>query len=193
VEPTGSKTSQQVDVRLIASARSPLESLVARDLFRVDLAYRFSQVTIEVPPVRERREDLPLLIQRHINRFCHESGKRVHGITVKAMGDLLSYDYPGNLPELENIARQVVHLCPGGQPIDRSLLPERVRTSRIRAAARVDESTDLNLERLLADCERAAIREALRRTGGNKSQAARALGLSRNGLAMKIQRHGVKA
>jgi len=191
VEPTGSQSAQAVDVRWIASARGPLESLVARDHFRVDLAYRFSQVAIEVPPLRERREDLPLLIQRHINRFCHESGKRVHGITVKAMGDLLNYDYPGNLAELENIARQAVHLCPSGQPIDRNLLPERVRTSRIRAAARVDESTDLKLERLLADCEQAAIREALRRTGGNKSQAARALGLSRNGLAMKMQRHGV--
>jgi DNA-binding NtrC family response regulator/pSer/pThr/pTyr-binding forkhead associated (FHA) protein len=191
VEPAGSLETQTVDVRLIASTRDPLEALVARDLFRVDLAYRLSQVAIDVPSLRERREDLPLLIQRHLNRFCHESGKRVHGITVKAMGDLLNYDYPGNLPELENITRQAVHLCPAGQPIDRSLLPERVRTSRIRAAARVDQSTDLNLERLLADCERAAIREALRRSGGNKSQAARALGLSRNGLSMKMQRHGV--
>ncbi|MCB1056448.1 MAG: sigma-54-dependent Fis family transcriptional regulator, partial [Acidobacteria bacterium] len=128
----------------------------------------------------------------HINRFCHEQGKRVQGIAVKALRALLNYDYPGNLPELENIARQLVYLCPSGQPIDVNLLPERVRTSSIRSAARIDRDTELNLDRLVADCERAAIREALRRSHGNKSQAARDLGLSRNGLAMKMQRHGLE-
>lgn len=192
VEPAGSNVSYRVDVRLIASSQGFLESLVARDLMRVDLAYRLSQLAIDVPPLRARREDLPLLIQSHINRFCHEQGKRVQGIAVKALRALLNYDYPGNLPELENIARQLVYLCPSGQPIDVNLLPERVRTSSIRSAARIDRDTELNLDRLVADCERAAIREALRRSHGNKSQAARDLGLSRNGLAMKMQRHALE-
>ncbi|HYG64093.1 MAG TPA: sigma 54-interacting transcriptional regulator [Thermoanaerobaculia bacterium] len=192
VEPRGSDHSHKVDVRLIAGSRAPLEAAVARDTFRVDLAYNLSQYTIEVPPLRDRRDDLPLLIQSYINRFCHETGKRMQGITVKAMSSLLSYDYPGNLAELENVARQLVYQSMPGRPVDVNLLPERVRNGTLSTAARVDPGSDLDLERLVGSCEQAAIREALRRTGGNKSQAARILGLSRNGLAIKMDRYGVR-
>jgi transcriptional regulator with AAA-type ATPase domain len=193
VEPAGSNETHPVDVRLVVGARALLDSVVARDLFRLDLAYRLSQFTVEVPPLRERREDLPLLIQSYINRFCHETGKRIQGITVKAMSALLSYDYPGNLAELENIARQLVSMAPAGRPVDVNLLPERIRTGQLAAAARVDAGSDLELERLVSSAEQAAIREALRRTNGNKSQAARLLGLSRNGLSIKMERYGLKA
>jgi transcriptional regulator with PAS, ATPase and Fis domain len=108
------------------------------------------------------------------------------------MSALLSYDYPGNLSELENIARRLVHLCPTGQPVDVNLLPERVRISSIEQGGRVDSTSELDLERLVASTERSAIREALKRTHGNKSQAAKLLGLSRNGLAMKMDRYGMK-
>jgi transcriptional regulator with AAA-type ATPase domain len=191
VEPSGSNGAHPVEVRVVAGSRVPLESVAARDLFRVDLAYRLSQFTIEVPPLRDRREDLPLLIQSYINRFCHETGKRMQGITVKAMSALLNYDYPGNLAELENVARQLVYLSPAGKPVDISLLPERVRSGSI-STTRVDTSSDLDLEKLVGSCEQSAIREALRRTHGNKSQAARLLGLSRNGLAIKMERYGLK-
>jgi two-component system response regulator PilR (NtrC family) len=191
VEPSGSNEAHPVEVRVVAGSRVPLESVAARDLFRVDLAYRLSQFTIEVPPLRDRREDLPLLIQSYINRFCHETGKRMQGITVKAMSALLNYDYPGNLAELENISRQLVYLSPAGKPVDISLLPERVRSGSI-STTRVDTSSDLDLEKLVGSCEQSAIREALRRTHGNKSQAARLLGLSRNGLAIKMERYGLK-
>lgn len=197
VEPAGSSESHPVDVRLVAGSRAPLDAVVARDLFRVDLAYRLSQLTIEVPALRERREDLPLLIQSYINRFCHETGKRMQGITVKAMSALLSYDYPGNLAELENIARQLVYMAPTGTPagrppVDVNLLPERVRNGTLLSAARVDAGSDLELDRLVSSAEQVAIREALRRTHGNKSQAARLLGLSRNGLAIKMERYGLR-
>ena len=193
VEPAGSTEAHPVDVRLVVGSRAPLDSVVARDLFRVDLAYRLSQLMIEVPPIRERREDLPLLIQSYINKFCHETGKRMQGITVKAMSALLSYDYPGNLAELENIARQLVHMAQPGRPVDINLLPERVRNGPLAATTRVDTASDLELERLVSGTEQVAIREALRRTNGNKSQAARLLGLSRNGLAIKMERYGIKA
>jgi DNA-binding NtrC family response regulator len=193
VLPAGSKTVQMANVRLVATSRGPLEPHVARDLFRVDLAYRLSQFAIDVPAVRERREDLPLLIQSAINRACHDTGKRMQGITVKAMSALLAYDYPGNLTELDNVGRQLVYLCPPGKPIDADLLPERVRLATLHAAARVDPDSDLDLDHLVANTERTAIKEALRRTHGNKSQAARILGLSRNGLAMKIERLGLKS
>ncbi len=192
VEPTGSNEAQPVEVRLVVGSRAPLDSAVANDLFRVDLAYRLSQFMIEVPSLRERREDLPLLIQSYINRFCHEIGKRMQGITVKAMSALLSYDYPGNLAELENIARQLVYMAQPGRPVDVNLLPERVRNGPLTASTRVDAASDLELERLVGGAEQVAIREALRRTNNNKSQAARLLGVSRNGLAIKMERYGLK-
>lgn len=192
VEPAGSRELRQVDVRLIAASRGPLEPLAARDLFRVDLAYRLSRLVADVPPLRERREDLPLLIQSAINRFCHETGKRMQGITVKAMSALLSFHYPGNLQELDNIIRQIVYRSRSGQPIDLGDLPDEVRLAKVQAGSRVDATSDLDLERLVATAETAAIREALRRTHGNKSQAARTLGLSRNGLMMKMERYGLK-
>ena len=192
VEPAGSNEAQPVDVRLVVGSRAPLDAAVASDAFRVDLAYRLSQFMIEVPPLRDRREDLPLLIQSYINRFCHETGKRMQGITVKAMSSLLSYDYPGNLAELENIARQLVYMAQAGRPVDINLLPERVRNGPLASTARVDAASDLELDRLVSGTEQVAIREALRRTNNNKSQAARLLGLSRNGLAIKMERYGLK-
>ncbi|MGD2114207.1 MAG: sigma 54-interacting transcriptional regulator [Acidobacteriota bacterium] len=191
VEPAGSREVLRSDVRLVAASSGPLEPAVGRDEFRVDLAYRLSRFAIDVPPLRRRRSDLPLLIQSCINRFCHETGKRVAGITTKAMTALLAYDYPGNLEELENIARQMVYLCPHGQPVDLNLLPEAVKESPIQAAARVEATSDLQLGRLVAGAEESAIREALRRTGGNKSQAARLLDISRNTLAAKMEKYGV--
>ncbi len=192
VEPAGSLAVETADVRLIAASNGLLDGFVARGIFRVDLAHRLSQFVIEVPAIRERREDLPLLIQSAINRACHESKRRVQGITVKANSALLAYDYPGNLVELEGLARQLVYLCPAGRPIDVGILPERIRLATIQAANRIDNGSDLELEGLLGDTERSAIREALRRAHGNKSQAARLLGLSRNGLAQKMERHGLK-
>jgi len=191
VEPGGTHQAIRVNVRIVATTQEPLEPLAGRDQFRVDLAYQLSRFTIDVPSLRQRREDLPLLIQSYVNRFCHETGKRMRGITVKAMSALLAYDFPGNLEELENIARQLVYLCPPGQPLDLSQLPEKVRLSTVQAAARVDSTSDLDLDHLVGATERAAIREALRRCHGNKSQAARLLGLSRNGLALKMQRRGL--
>jgi DNA-binding NtrC family response regulator len=187
VEPVDSLRSRKVDVRLIASSQAPLEHGAARDLFRIDLAYRLSQFVVEVPPLRERREDLPLLIQAAINRCCHQTGKRVQGITVKAMEALTTHDYPGNLAELESIVRRLVYLCPKGRPIDDSHLPDEIRLSKVKGP-RPQAESELHLDRLIEACERAAIREALQRADGNKSEAARLLGLSRNGLAMKMTR-----
>lgn len=190
VEPSDSLRTHQVDVRLVASCRRALEEEASRDRFRIDLAYRLSQFVVDVPALRSRREDLPLLIQATVNRCCHETNKRIQGITVQALEALAVYDYPGNLPELENIVRRLVYLCPSGRPINESMLPEAVRLSKVKGL-RPKMASDLNLEKLVGECERAAIREAMQRSHGNKSEAARILGLSRNGLAMKMGRHGL--
>jgi DNA-binding NtrC family response regulator/pSer/pThr/pTyr-binding forkhead associated (FHA) protein len=192
VEPAGSKEVVKVDVRLVAASGQPLDQVVARDAFRVDLAYRLSRFAIDVPSLRQRKEDLPLLIQSFVNRFCHETGKRVAGITTKAMTALLSYAYPGNLEELENIARQMVYLAPQGRPVDVSLLPDTVKASPLKESSRVEATSDLELERLVAGAEQSAIREALRRTNGNKSQAARLLEISRNTLATKMEKYEIR-
>lgn len=193
VSPRGDGMPSKVDVRLICGSDEPLDRLAGRGVLRADLVHLLSRITVAVPPLRSRREDLPLMMQSFINRFCHETGKRVHGITVKAMSALSAYTYPGNLVELENIARRLVYRCADGQPIDINQLPQEVRLGAIHAAGSVDEESELDLSRLVADCEEAAIREALRRTDGNKSGAARLLGLSRNGLAMKMQRYQIEA
>ena len=190
VEPVDSLRTDAVDVQVVASCRRPLEDEAARDRFRIDLAYRLSQFVVDVPALRARREDLPLLIQATVNRCCHETNKRIQGITVQALEALAVYDYPGNLPELENIVRRLVYLCPSGRPINESMLPEAVRMSKVKGL-RPKMSSDLSLDKLVGECERAAIREALQRSHGNKSAAARLLGLSRNGLAMKMARHGL--
>ncbi|MEL7060915.1 MAG: sigma 54-interacting transcriptional regulator [Acidobacteriota bacterium] len=181
-----------LDVRLIASARESLDAAASRDQFRLDLAWRLSQLALDVPALRERRGDLPLLIQAAVNRCCHETGKRVQGITVKAMEALTAHDYPGNLDELQAIVRRLVYLCPAQRPIDERLLPDEIRRSSLEGL-KPRLGSDLHLEPLVADTERAVIREALRRAARNKSEAARQLGLSRNGLAMKMRRLGLEA
>ena len=186
--PEGERTVERI--RLICASDRDLESLATEDRVRIDLAYLLSQFTLNVPPLRERIEDLPLLIQTFVNRFSHESGKRVRGITVPALSALAAYTFPGNLRELENIVRQMVFLALPESPMDVELLPAHVRQSSI-TGARPGAGSHLELARLVAQTERAAIVEALKRTDGNKSQAARLLGLSRNGLAQKIVRLGL--
>lgn len=190
VEAVGSLGAVKSDVRIIASSRSSLEPLVANASFRTDLAYRLAQVSVKVPPLRDRREDLPLLLQAAINRFCHAAGKRVQGIGLRAMGLLTRYAWPGNLLELEAVVRQLVTLCPEGQPIGIEHLPAQVRSAELHQPSILDPESDLSMESIVAACEIAAIREALRRARGNRSEAARLLGLSRNGLALKMRRHG---
>jgi DNA-binding NtrC family response regulator len=180
---------RRINPRLIVGSPEPLERLAARGRFRPDLAHLLSRFQADVPPIRERRAELPLLVQSLVNRFSRETGKRIQGITVDALASLSRYSYPGNWPELENVVRQLVYLCPSGQAIPRSLLPERVRSAELLESTQgVDQRSDLSLDLLVAATEESAIREALRRSAGNKARAARLLGLSRNGLAMKMSR-----
>jgi len=189
---SGSETLTDVDVRLVATATSRFQHLLDQGSVRIDLLFLLDHARLDVPPLRARREDLPLLIQWLTNRFCHQAGKRIQGITLKAMEALTEYQYPGNLLELENTVRELVYACPSGQPVHLQDLPTRLRSPRERrTGSAVSGVSDLRLSDLLGREEKAAIREALRRTDGNKSQAARLLGVSRNGLAMKMERHGI--
>ena len=181
--------------RLIASSHEDLEELCERGRFRRDLLHRLAQLTVLVPALHERRDDLPLLLQSLVNRFSHETGKRVRGITVRALSLLTAYRFPGNLRELENVVRHMVYLAQPETPMDVDCLPVQIRTPAPGQRADPSEisGSELRLTDVVGRVERHAIREALRQSQGNKSQAARLLGLSRNGLAQKMSRHGLDA
>jgi DNA-binding NtrC family response regulator len=188
LEGPGEGERHPIDPRIVASSRVSLVGLVAHGRFRADLAHRLGQLTIQVPPLRERMEDLPILVQTYFNRFSHETGKRVRGITMQALAALARYPFPGNLRELENAVRQMVYLAHEQVPVDVDLMPAEIRDAGL-TEPRVEEGSELELSSLVAGVERAAIQEALRRTSGNKAHAARLLGLSRNGLAQKMSRY----
>jgi len=185
VVPVGGRRSVPVDVGLIAATNAEPERLLAEGRFRPDLFYRIAGYVLRVPPLRERREDIPRLVEHFVRRFAGETGKAVRGVTVRAMDALVGYRWPGNVRELEHELRRLVYLCPHGQAIDSTLVPPRLA---VQPAADPD---DLRLETHVAATERVVILRALDRTGGNQTQAAKLLGISRNGLTLKLERLGI--
>ncbi len=135
--------------------------------------------------------DVPLLLHHFLGRFCTHVDKRVTGVTVSALKLLTAYRWPGNVRELENEVRRLVFLCPSGQAIDSSMVHPDIRAAASDGSPPAAAADDLDLEARLAAVEAATIREALARTGGSRSAAARLLGVSRNGLAAKMERHGI--
>jgi transcriptional regulator with PAS, ATPase and Fis domain len=113
-EPLGSTKSLKTDVRIVASTNKNLVKLVAEGKFRQDLFYRINVVKLVLPPLRDRREDIPLLVEHFIRKFCHLGGKEIHGLSAEALPLLLSYDYPGNVRELENIIEYATVVCKNG-------------------------------------------------------------------------------
>ncbi|MBI4916254.1 MAG: sigma 54-interacting transcriptional regulator [Acidobacteria bacterium] len=185
VVPVGGKRSVPVDVGLIAATNTEPERLLAEGRFRPDLFYRIAGYVLRVPPLRERREDIPRLVEHFVRRFAGETGRAVRGVTVRAMDALIGYRWPGNVRELEHELRRLVYLCPHGQAIDSTLVPPRL------AVQPVADPDDLRLETHVAATERVVILRALDRTGGNQTQAAKLLGISRNGLTLKLERLGI--
>lgn len=180
-----------VDVRLIAATNVDLEKAVARGRFRQDLYYRLNVVTIYLPPLRERKEDIPLLAHHFLRKFSEKTGKRVEGIDPKAMEAMMRYDWPGNVRELENAIERAVVLT-RSDTIGLDDLPPGVRGGPSRAAE-IDSnggfwvSDDLTLNEL----ERAYIIHTLRRCE-TLEEAARRLGISRTTLWRKMKRYRIK-
>jgi transcriptional regulator with AAA-type ATPase domain len=185
VVPVGGKRAVPVDVGLVAATNLDPERLLAEGRFRHDLYYRIAGYVLRVPPLRERREDIPGLVEHFARRFAAETGKAVRGVTMRAMAALVAHGWPGNVRELEHEVRRLVYLCPHGQAIDSTLVPPRL------AASPGVVGDDLTLERHVEVTERSVILRALDRTGGNQTQAAKLLGISRNGLTMKLERLGL--
>jgi transcriptional regulator with PAS, ATPase and Fis domain len=167
---------------VIAATNADLEEKMRRGLFRSDLYYRIAGSVVRVPPLRERRNDVAVLIEHFLHKFAAQLDHPIRGLSVRALELLVRYTWPGNVRELEHEIRRLVYTCAPGQMIDSSLLSGSVTSEPPRTSATLD------LAGRTAELERDLIRQALQRSRGNRSVAARLLGLSRNGLALKMQR-----
>ena len=193
VQPVGG-TPMPVDIRVIAATNSDLHRRMEEGRFRRDLYFRVAGFALRVPPLRERREDIPALVESFMRAFARETGKGLRGITVKALRALIEYGWPGNVRELQHEVRRLVYLCPEGQPIDSTMVSLHVVAAApgegVESVAQPVLDT-LELAKNVEPLERRLIREALARAGGNRTQAAKLLGISRNGLSIKMERLGI--
>jgi DNA-binding NtrC family response regulator len=190
-ERLGGTKTLKVDVRLIAATNRDLRVALEQGTFREDLYYRLNVVPINIPPLREHKEDIPDLVRVFLDRFGHEAGKQVSGITPAAMKRLMEFHWPGNVRELENIIERAVALR-SGDMIDAEDIRLDMSPARPHAAETDSGAPFPPPGVTLDEFEDEIIREALRRAAGNKSQAARLLGLSRNALRYRLSKIGVQ-
>ena len=183
-ERVGSSRPVAVNVRLLAATHRDLEALVRAGRFRDDLYYRINVVSISLPPLRERREDIPLLLDHFVEKFSRRNGKRIGGLTREAREALLRYDYPGNVRELENLVERAVILT-RDEVIGLEDLPLGVKERE------GETSGETSLTVLVEGLERRMIREALARADGVQTQAAEILGISERVLRYKLKKYGL--
>lgn len=185
IERIGGQKTIPVDVRVLAATHQNLTKAIQEGRFREDLFYRLNVLNIVIPPLRDRREDIPLLVEYFARRFADKTGKRIVGVDPSAMQALMMHDFPGNVRELENIIERAVVLSRGEliQVID---LPEQL-LGRTRATGCISIAPGTPLD----DVERLCIIETLRLVDGNKRKAAELLGISEKSIYNKLQRYGV--
>jgi two-component system response regulator AtoC len=184
----GESKPRAVDVRVIAATARDLELEVAAGRFRDDLFYRLNVVRLAVPPLRERREDIPLLVDHFLGHFREALGKPLLGMSDEALERLVGYAWPGNVRELENVIERAVILAGGDRLCVRDL-PENVAHPAPDASG---ETRDLSLKQVRRVAEAETIRRALRATGGNRTRAARLLQISHRALLYKIKDYAIR-
>ncbi len=213
VEQVGGVRPTKVDVRVIAATHQNLEALVAAGRFREDLYYRLAVIPLTAPPLRERKDDIPFLIERFVERFSRRKTDRKTTFDAVAMKSLKAYPWPGNVRELENLMQRLVILH-RGKRISIRELPEKYRTEDcfieeppeegpqtvqdsdpvgIAAPEAVWSENGLDFNALISDFEDKLILQALSKTGGNKKEAARLLNLKRTTLIEKIKKKNLEA
>ena len=190
VRRVGDNTPRTVDVRVVAATSRDLETEVRAGRFRADLFYRVNVVRIQLPPLRERREDIPDLVRHFIGVFNKRLRLSIRGVTPAAMRCLMEYSWPGNVRELENVVERSMVLADGAQ-MDVEHLPIGVQSPGT-AALPVDEDIDLSVKRRTEALERDLIGRALKQTNGNRTRAARLLDLSHRALLYKIKEYGLE-
>ena len=182
-ERIGGTETIKTDVRIIAATNQNLEQKVKEGAFREDLFYRLNVVSIHIPPLRERREDIPLLIDEFVKKYCDENCRNKLEISKEALDALMKYNYPGNVRELENIIERSVVLCRGSL-LTSGDLPVAVR---IKLQDDVTEEQGLTLNDQVERLEKKLIYDALNSAGGNQSKAAALLGLTERNLRYKLK------
>jgi DNA-binding NtrC family response regulator len=189
-ERVGDSHTIKIDVRVIAATHSDLAKMVAEGTFREDLFYRLNVLPVQLPPLRERREDIPLLVQHFLQRLAADSGRGAMTVSQEAMRRLMAYRWPGNVRQLENTVERAVAFSQGRTSIDIQDLAQEVQS---QAAAADGAETwlpedGIDFERYIGGIELSLIKRSLERTHGNKRQAARLLNLKRTTLIEKLKR-----
>jgi DNA-binding NtrC family response regulator/tetratricopeptide (TPR) repeat protein len=207
IQPLGEQRPVKVDVRIIAATNTDLEAMVADGRFREDLYYRLNVIRLRVPPLRERRSEIPAIVNYYVNHYAAKFGRLDITFTPQTIDLLMVFDWPGNVRQLTNEVQRIVARAEDGAVINpEHLSPELRRTSApatstqftqtpglAAAAAAGAISQGLTLADAMAELERRMIGEALRKHNGNISRAARELGLTRRGLYLKLGRHDLSA
>jgi len=205
IQPLGEQRPSKVDVRIIAATNTDLEEMVSQSRFREDLYYRLNVIRLRVPPLRERRSEIPTIVNYYVNHYSAKFGRKDIQITPQAIDLLMVSDWPGNVRQLCNEIQRTVARSEDGTIITpEHLSPELKRTSSpttpsgasitaMPSSSNFQTSGGGTLADALGEVERRMIADALRRHGGNISRAARELGLTRRGLYLKLERHDLSA
>ena len=185
-EPLGAERTQKVDVRVIAATNRDLRQLVSEGKFLEDLFYRLNVIPIEMPALRERREDIPLLVEHFIRRFAERTGKKIDGVDEKAMTELTRYEWPGNVRELENTMERAVVLATAPLLNSRTIWLMSATTTPATAAV-----PSLKLHQNLEWAERETMRRALEQARGVKKDAAELMGISQRALSHYLAKYRI--
>ncbi len=196
--PVGGTESVKVNIRIISATNKDLEQEVIAGTFREDLFYRLAVVPIRVPPLRERKEDIPLLVDHFLSKYSKLFGKEIRELSSYAMEVLVQYDFPGNVRELENIIERGVAMASSNILLPESLTLSAHRQGRLASDSRpspradgFERATEIGLEEYLAAVEKQIIEQALDKTGHSKMRAAELLKVSFRSLRYKIQKYGI--
>jgi len=189
IRPLGGTEPVSIDVRIISATNKKLEDQVADNKFREDLFYRLNVIVMDIPPLRERREDIPPLAIHFIEKCSKEMDKDIEGISPQAMEILENYNFPGNVRELENIIARCVAL-EGSNVIRRESLPQNLVGGEV-IGFEPPLLTGIDLDSVIGNVERRMIEKALKETEGNKTEAAKLLGITMRSLRYRLTKHGI--
>ncbi|MEE9252249.1 MAG: sigma-54 dependent transcriptional regulator [Thermodesulfobacteriota bacterium] len=189
IRPLGGTEPVSIDVRIISATNKKLEDQVADNKFREDLFYRLNVIVMDIPPLRERREDIPPLAIHFIEKCSKEMDKDIEGISPQAMEILENYNFPGNVRELENIIARCVAL-EGSNVIRRESLPQNLVGGEV-IGFEPPLLTGIDLDNVIGNVERRMIEKALKETEGNKTEAAKLLGITMRSLRYRLTKHGI--
>ncbi len=188
LERVGDTKTLKVDVRVIAATNQNLQGLIAQGKFRTDLYYRLNIISIEVPPLRERKEDIPLLVNDFINKHSKHISKKIENLSEEALSALMNYNWPGNVRELENVIERAIILCKG-PIITVQDFPDFLNIAAEKGKLSAEDP--LRLKEALKSPEKDLIVKALDSVAWNRNDAAKALGINRTTLYKKMQKYGL--